>query len=67
LKEQTGVPVFVPARSTLAHRRAWEKPIQVVVTVQEPPPYPPGYKLLAPSDHQPSVLPPWRAVADQYF
>ena len=36
LKEQMGIPVFVPARST-AHHRAWEKPNQVVVTVQEPP------------------------------
>ena len=36
LKEQTGIPVFVPAHSTLAHHRVWEKPNQVVVTVQEP-------------------------------
>ena len=41
LKEQMGVPIFVPARSTLPHHRVWEKPNQVVVTVQKPPPSPP--------------------------
>ena len=38
LEEQTNIPVFVPACSSLAHHRAWEKPDQVVVMVQEPPP-----------------------------
>ena len=36
-KEQTGVPVFAPAHSSLAHLGAWEKPDQMVVKVQEPP------------------------------
>ena len=40
LKEQMGIPVFVPAHSTLPHHRVWEKPNQVVVTVQKPPPPP---------------------------
>jgi hypothetical protein len=32
-----GVPIFVPAHSSLTHHGVWEKPDQMVVKVQESP------------------------------